>query len=105
MQIVAIKSKKRIRRSESVPMLCMVETTGFEPATSWSRTKRSTKLSHVSRLPFPANEFDYSTYQFKSEGAGLLSSSVTFGMYNYTLEALPFAMATLYLIAKHTVSC
>lgn len=26
----------------------MVETTGFEPATSWSRTKRSTKLSHVS---------------------------------------------------------
>lgn len=26
----------------------VVETTGFEPATSCSRSKRSTKLSHVS---------------------------------------------------------
>ena len=25
----------------------MVGVTGFEPATSWSRTKRSTKLSHT----------------------------------------------------------
>ena len=26
----------------------MVEVTGFEPATSWSQTKRSAKLSHTS---------------------------------------------------------
>ena len=25
----------------------MVGMTGFEPATSWSRTRRSTKLSHI----------------------------------------------------------
>jgi hypothetical protein len=30
--------------------MCMVGKTGFEPATSWSQTKRSTKLSYFPRL-------------------------------------------------------
>ena len=34
----------------------MVEVTGFEPATSWSQTKRSAKLSHTS-LKFNKNLF------------------------------------------------
>ena len=33
----------------------MVEVTGFEPTASWSRTKRSTKLSHTSDLDIIAS--------------------------------------------------
>lgn len=50
----------------------MVETTGFEPATSWSRTKRSTKLSHVSMAVVSDNELDYNTASCKREGASEL---------------------------------
>jgi hypothetical protein len=32
------------------PLKTMVGMTGFEPATSWSRTKRSTKLSHIPNI-------------------------------------------------------
>ena len=35
------------RAGTNVPALCLVGVTGFEPAASWSRTKRSTKLSHT----------------------------------------------------------
>ena len=35
------------RAGTLVPALCLVGVTGFEPAASWSRTKRSTKLSHT----------------------------------------------------------
>ncbi len=58
---------KKSRPDDRDALICMVETTGFEPATSWSRTKRSTKLSHVSITPFPANELDYSTAVLKRE--------------------------------------
>ena len=30
--------------------LSLVEMTGFEPATSWSRTKRATKLRYISNI-------------------------------------------------------
>ncbi len=33
-----------------VPTFLVIDATGFEPATSASRTQRSTKLSHASRL-------------------------------------------------------
>ena len=39
-----IQSKKR---STCVPRSFLVGVTGFEPAASWSRTKRSTELSHT----------------------------------------------------------
>jgi hypothetical protein len=46
----------RLRRPLPYPLdhgRAMVGTTGFEPATSWSQTKRSTKLSYVpTRAPF-----------------------------------------------------
>ena len=39
--------KEKARSTHSWPAVYMVGTTGFEPATSRSRTERSTKLSHV----------------------------------------------------------
>lgn len=35
----------------------MVEATGFEPAASWSRTKRSTELSHTPILNYMTHIF------------------------------------------------
>ncbi len=32
------------------PNISMVGTTGFEPVTSWSRTRRTTKLCYVPKL-------------------------------------------------------
>ena len=40
----------------------MVGKTGFEPATSWSQTKRSTKLSY-----FPKNDINYISFCLKSQ--------------------------------------
>ena len=34
----------------SIFLIHMVGTTGFEPATTWSQTKCSTKLSHVPKM-------------------------------------------------------
>ena len=42
---------KKIRRL--LPTNFLVGVTGFEPAASWSRTKRSTKLSHTPFLCRP----------------------------------------------------
>lgn len=44
------RGKQKIAATKPRLLLCMVETTGFEPATSCSRSKRSTKLSHVSKM-------------------------------------------------------
>ena len=49
----AMKMKKRIKKrpaailSDKLRTLDVVGVTGLEPAASWSRTKRSTKLSHT----------------------------------------------------------
>ena len=45
------KKKPEIRR---FPAVFLVEVTGFEPATFWSRTKRATKLRYTSK--YGANE-------------------------------------------------
>ena len=36
--------------------MCLVEVTGFEPATFWSRTKRATKLRYTSLEPIKGLE-------------------------------------------------
>ena len=64
---LAGKEQKNAARKSRIFKLCMVETTGFEPATSWSRTKRSTKLSHVSMSSLTDNELDYSIATSKKE--------------------------------------
>ena len=33
-------------------LICLVGAEGFEPSTSWSRTRRSTRLSHAPTRPF-----------------------------------------------------
>ena len=43
-----IKRKKRATQNTS---LFLVEVTGLEPTTSWSRTKRATKLRYTSKQP------------------------------------------------------
>src|SRR4051794_33433387 len=47
-KFVVFGHKKNCGSKAAIPCYTDIETTGFEPATSWSRTKRSTKLSHVS---------------------------------------------------------
>ena len=46
------KEKRRNLSYSQIPLL--VEVTGFEPATFWSRTKRATKLRYTSK--YGANE-------------------------------------------------
>ena len=43
---------------------CIIEVTGFEPATSWSQTRRSTKLSPTSK-DFSINGFKYFVNYFQ----------------------------------------
>ena len=43
--------KHKNKRTSKEVLLFLVEATGLEPTASWSRTKRSTKLSHASKLP------------------------------------------------------
>ncbi len=45
---LVLEHKKAAVKYPATVDCIMVETTGFEPATSCSRSKRSTKLSHVS---------------------------------------------------------
>lgn len=42
-----------------VSVFIVVEVTGFEPAASWSQTKRSTKLSHTSMFVSADNVYYY----------------------------------------------
>ena len=45
---VKLKKTKTKRFPSRKPLLDLVEVTGFEPATFWSRTKRATKLRYTS---------------------------------------------------------
>ena len=53
---------KRPKRNDNLPKencrFFLVEVTGFEPATSASRTQRSTKLSHTSNYMEPIKGFE-----------------------------------------------
>ena len=40
--------RKKPRNRNDFKAFCVVEVTGFEPATFWSRTKRATKLRYTS---------------------------------------------------------
>ncbi len=58
----------------------MVEMTGFEPATSASRTQRSTKLSHISEYEFRYSEtlLKYNTIT-RQKNQELFAKSFAFG--------------------------
>lgn len=47
----------------------MVEATGLEPTTSWSLTKRATKLRYASMRLFSSNSINYYTYIIKNSQA------------------------------------
>lgn len=47
----------------------MVEATGLEPTTSWSLTKRATKLRYASMRLFSSNSINYYTYIMKNSQA------------------------------------
>lgn len=85
----------------------MVEATGFEPVTSWSRTKRATKLHHASIKPsyFITLDTRYQNIFFISQKKALsltrlLSSYCAIGRYisktpvvsNPASEALGFVV-------------
>ncbi len=59
--------------------------TGFEPATSWSRTKRSTKLSYS---PFPTPSFLVSYYAYISGTHRIVNAGVPLGSRLRLSEAL-----------------
>ena len=47
----------------------LVEATGLEPTTSWSLTKRATKLRYASILPLSSSSINYYTYISKNSQA------------------------------------
>ena len=51
----------------------MVEKTGFEPATPWSQTKCSTKLSHFSKKMVRSKGFEPLTFWFVAKHSIQLS--------------------------------
>jgi hypothetical protein len=53
-QVKRIELSQSAWKAEVLPLnyTCMVGKTGFEPATSWSQTKRSTKLSYFPKSIF-----------------------------------------------------
>ena len=51
----------------------MVGMTGFEPAASWSQTKRSTKLSHIPMLMVGVEGIEPSTSALSALRSSLLS--------------------------------
>ena len=92
MQKIFRKRKNPPERAE----FQMVEATGFEPVTSWSRTKRATKLHHASmtmKFYSNLNEMTINKLSKKApEGA-----SFALSLSNYSVSSSEFSVCFCFL--------
>ncbi len=59
-QVESTITSAKNKRDAEASLLPLVGVTGFEPAASWSRTMRTTKLCHTPILSFSVSKFEMS---------------------------------------------